>query len=175
MITKQGVILASLAVLLAGCMPQMPASEKESAVSPGEFVGADFNIPNLVDAGSPLSLAPYRGQVVLLDFWATWNPPCQAELPILNRLYSDLKEKGFVVVGMTIDNSPEAQVSKAIAGFQLDYPVGLAGADVQQAYGGIRVIPTKFLLDKNGNVVKRYEGVVSEEQVRADVENLLAM
>jgi glutathione peroxidase-family protein len=96
-------------------------------------------------------------------------------LPALNRLYSDLKQKGFVIVGMTVDNGSAEQVAEAVRKFELLYPVGLAGEDVQRAYGGIRAVPTKFLLDKNGAVARQYLGVVPEQQLRADIESLLAL
>ena len=79
------------------------------------------------------------------------------------------------MVGLTVDNGPAEQVAQAVGKFGLSYPVGLAGRDVQQAYGGIRAVPTKFLLDRNGNVVKQYQGVVPEDQLRADVEAVLAL
>ncbi len=175
MTNKHSVFLVSLLVLLAGCTPPGVAPEREPAVTSGGVAGADFSIPDLANSGKQLSLAPYKGQVVLLDFWATWCPPCRAELPALNRLYGDLKENGFVIVGMTVDNGSAEQVAEAVRKFGLSYPVGLAGGDVQQAYGGIRAVPTKFLLDKNGAVAKQYLGVVPEKQLRADIETLLAL
>ena len=175
MMKKYGLFIASLIVLLAGCTPPGLAPENESPVTPGEVAGAEFSIPNLANLAEPISLASYKGQVVLLDFWATWCPPCRSELPALNQLYGDLKQKGFVIVGMTVDNGSAEQVAEAVKRFELSYPVGLAGGDVQQSYGGIRAVPTKFLLDKNGAVAKQYLGVVPEKQLRADIETLLAL
>jgi thiol-disulfide isomerase/thioredoxin len=175
MIKKYGLFLVSLLVCLAGCTPTGPGPEGEKPVTPGEVAGAEFSIPNLSNPGEQLSLSSYKGQVVLLDFWATWCPPCRSELPALNQLYGELKAKGFVLVGMTVDNGSVEQVAEAVRRFELSYPVGLAGADVQQAYGGIRAVPTKFLLDKNGAVAKQYLGVVPEKQLRADIETLLAL
>ena len=175
MMKTLGVFFASSLVLLAGCTPPGLTPEKEPAVTTGGAAGADFSIPNLATPGEQLSLASYKGQVVLLDFWATWCPPCRSELPELSQLYDDLKQKGFVIVGMTVDNGPADQVAEAVRRFELSYPVGLAGEGVQQAYGGIRAVPTKFLLDKKGAVARQYLGVVPEKQLRADVETLLAL
>ncbi len=174
MIKKTGPFLASLLILLSACTPPGGEPEKQTPAPSGETASLDFTIQNLVNPGEPLSLVSYRGQVVLLDFWATWCPPCRYELPALNRLYGELKPKGFVVVGLTVDDGPAVQVAQAVGKFELSYPVGLAGRDIQQAYGGIRAVPTKFLLDRNGNVVKQYQGVVPEDQLRADVEAVLA-
>lgn len=170
-----GLLLVSLLVLLAGCSPSGLAPKKGSAVTAGEVPAADFSIQDLANPGEQLSLSPYNGHVVLLDFWATWCPPCRSELPALNQLYNDLKQNGFVIVGMTVDNGSAEQVAEAVRRFKLSYPVGLAGEDVQRAYGGIRAVPTKFLLDKKGAVAKQYLGVVPEKQLRADIETLLAL
>jgi thiol-disulfide isomerase/thioredoxin len=175
MMKIQVVPIGLLAVILAGCSPQKSGAEKEQISSADKMAGAEFSIPNLANPGQRLSLASYKGQVVLLDFWATWCPPCKSELPALNRLYDDLKAKGFALIGMTVDNGSEADVAEAVRRFKLSYPVGLAGVDIQQAYGGIRAVPTKFLLDRKGAVAKQYLGVVPEQQLRADIESLLAL
>jgi thiol-disulfide isomerase/thioredoxin len=164
-------------VALSGCGPvqQMPGTP--GAGAPATTAGGSapaFVIPSIAGSGD-IALAAYQGQVVLLDFWATWCPPCRSELPALNRMYGELKDKGFALIGMTVDQGPQAQVAQAAKRFNLSYPVGVAGPDVQAAYGGIRAVPTKFLLDKKGAVYKRYMGVVPESQIRADIETLLAM
>jgi thiol-disulfide isomerase/thioredoxin len=174
MMNVPAVAMFLFALLLAGCSQTKRGGEGEHLSSIG-MAGAGFSIPDLANPGRQLSLATYKDQVVLLDFWATWCPPCKTELPALNRLYDELKAKGFVVVGMTVDNGSEAQVAEAVSRFKLSYPVGLAGEDVQRAYGGIRAVPTKFLLDKKGTVAKQYLGVVPERQLRADIEALLAL
>jgi thiol-disulfide isomerase/thioredoxin len=174
MMKMPSVVLLLFAVLFAGCSPSKHGLEGEQALPSIGMAGAEFSIPNLANPGERLSLAPYKGQVVLLDFWATWCPPCKAELPALNRLYNELNTKGFVMVGMTVDSGSEAEVAEAVRRLKLSYPVGLAGEDVQRAYGGIRAVPTKFLLDKKGAVAKQYMGVVPEQQLRADIEALLA-
>jgi thiol-disulfide isomerase/thioredoxin len=175
MMKTLAVFAAFLVAFLAGCTPPGLAPEKEAPVTPGKVAAAEFSIPNLANPSEQLSLGSYKGQVVLLDFWATWCPPCRSELPSLNQLYDDLKQKGFVIVGMTVDNGSAEQVAELVKRFELSYPVGLAGGDVQQAYGGIRAVPTKFLLDKNGAVAKQYLGVVPEKQLRADIETLMAL
>ena len=134
---------------------------------------AAFSIPNLADPSSEISLSAFKNQVVLLDFWATWCPPCRSELPALSALYEELKDDGFVLIGMTVDQGNAEKVAALVKPFNLTYPLGLAGGDVQKAYGGIRAVPTKILIDKEGAVRQRYVGVVSEEKLKKDIQTLL--
>ena len=170
-----GVLLISL-VVLSGCKPASKGKAEPLQPKDSESVAAiGFSIPAIGGGSGNIDLSAYKGQVVLLDFWATWCPPCRSELGTLDKMYKDLKDKGFVLIGMTVDDGSVAEVAQAVSQFSLSYPVGWAGPEVQQAYGGIRAVPTKFLLDKNGAVQKRYVGVAPEEQIRADIATLLAM
>lgn len=172
-----GLITWAMLLFLAGCTPpaeEPPAGGAAPGTGAAGGAGSDFSIPSLGAPGQ-IALSSYKGQVVLLDFWATWCPPCRAELPGLNRLYQELSGKGFTLIGMTVDQDSQDEVAQAVGHFNLSYPVGLAGPEVQAAYGGIRAVPTKFLLDRNGNVRKHYVGMVREPELRADIEALLAM
>lgn len=146
--------------------PELMASE-QARPAPG------FSIPSLTEEGGVIASDSLKGRVVLLDFWATWCPPCRAELPFLNGLYGRLKDRGFAVVGMTVDRGDPRQIGLATRRFGLDYPVGLAGPDVQRQFGGIRAVPTKFLLDREGRVRRFYEGMPPEDALEADVLALL--
>lgn len=158
----------------AGCRPRERAPSP-STLQPAEAPTAQvFQVPSLNSPGEQLDLQSFRGQVVLLDFWATWCPPCRSELPALERLYQDLKEQGFMLIGLSVDRGSVERVREAVSRFSLSYPQGLAGPEIQQAYGGIRAVPTKFLLDRKGNVRQRYLGVVPDQQLRADIAALLA-
>lgn len=171
--TMRNAVLILLAIALAGCaQPREPEARKPLGA---EAAGAasDFTVPSLTGVEGDISLNAMKGHVILLDFWATWCPPCRAELPTLSRIYTDLRDRGFLLVGMTVDQGKAQNVAEAVGRFRLSYPTALAGPQVQAAYGGIRAVPTKFLIDKDGNVRKRYVGVVPEEELRADIEVLL--
>ena len=164
-------VLAAL-TFLAGCKP--PDRPARPATPAAESPAAKpFSMPSLAPGGGTVDLDSFRGQVVLLDFWATWCPPCRAELPSLNRLYGELKDRGFVIVGLTLDQGSVEQVAAAVQRFALDYPVGLANPAIAEAYGGVRAIPTKFLLDKSGKVRQFYQGIVPDPQLRAAIVGLL--
>ena len=167
-------LLWVLVVVLAGCEPPGRGKKTEPSPMPTGPTASVFSIPSLKTKDEKIDLESFKGQVVLLDFWATWCPPCRSELPALGRLYEELKGQGFVLVGMTVDQGSAEQVADAVGRFSLPYPVGLAGPEIQEAYGGIRAVPTKFLLDAKGTVRQRYLGVVPDKQLRVDIAALLA-
>lgn len=165
-------ILMSLSVgvgllFLIGCAP----SERQEGAEATMQEASGW--PLLDGSGSSLELESLQGRVVLLDFWATWCPPCKKELPELSSMYTEMKDKGVTLVGMTVDQGSKEQVAAAVAPFKLSYPTVLAGEAVQKHFGGIRAVPTKFLLDQKGNVVEKYVGLVSVEKLKADIEKLL--
>ena len=166
------IIAVGFSLLGAGCFPVQPPEKTEEA-QPEAAVPVSFIIPGVNQERKEIDLASFKGQVVLLDFWATWCLPCKWELSSLNVLYRELKDKGFAVVGMTVDLGTLAEVTEAVSRFDLAFPAGLAGEEVQALYGGIRAIPTLFLVDRNGIVRKKYLGVTSDSQLRSDIEPLL--
>ncbi len=149
--------------------PEPPEREEEAEeeVSPRTVV-----MPALNGTGT-IRLEEYAGNVVLLDFWATWCPPCIAELPDLKALYEEFRDQDFMMVGMTVDQGTKEQVREKVKPFDLPYPVGLADRSVQETFGGIRVVPTKFLLDRDGTIQRTYQGVRSIDELRADIRELL--
>ncbi len=164
--------LCAAGLIMAGCRPAPP--EERGPAAAGEAPGArSFVIPSL-KGGGEIALDDYRGKVVLLDFWATWCPPCRSEMPALNRLYDEYRQKGFAIIGMTVDRGTVEQVAAAVSRFPIRYPLGLAGGKVQADYGGIRAVPTKFLLDRQGRIRRHFVGVVPERYLRSSIEALLA-
>lgn len=154
--------------------PRVRESLPPAAESKGYPVKG-FSVPHLADPAQTISLDDLKGKVVLIDFWATWCGPCRYEIPTLNALYEKYQDRGFELIGMTVDRGQVSQVAASATKLGLRYPVVWADEQVQMAFGGIRVVPTKFLLDKEGNVRKRYEGVVPEEVLQNDIDSLLAL
>ncbi len=133
---------------------------------------AEFKLPDL--DGRPRTLAELRGtppKVVLLDFWATWCIPCIEELPDLKKLHADFKDRGFTMVGIAVDEEGKEAVAPFVKENAVSYPVLLTPtllADYR-----IPGIPTAFLIDRAGLIVKTYYGPKSYDMLAHDLEPLL--
>lgn len=116
--------------------------------------------------GQKISVDQLKGKVVLLDFFATWCPPCQASVPHLVDLNKKYGGDGLVVVGLSVDDDTEA-LKKFVADRKIDYPIAVAGDETKTAYG-IRSIPHMFILNRKGEIVETHLGF--DEQAGAAME-----
>jgi cytochrome c biogenesis protein CcmG/thiol:disulfide interchange protein DsbE len=137
----------------------------------------DFTLER-VDGGQ-VTLSELRGQVVLIDFWATWCGPCRRGIPHLNSMYEKFKDDGFEIVGVSVDRPSRGLSSKElVTTFMQKQPMNyvnvLATAEVARAYGGIRSIPTAFLVDRDGRIRQSYVGLQRPEVLEHAVKELLA-
>ena len=138
-------------------------------------VAARRHMPELVMeqlGGGTWRLAEHRGQVVLINYWASWCSPCWEETPGLIRLSQELGPKGLAVVGVAMDEGGRDKVRDFVEKFRVPYPVVFPEAMSQMVYG-MEGLPTTILVDRNGMVAKTYIGAISERDFRADVEALL--
>jgi cytochrome c biogenesis protein CcmG, thiol:disulfide interchange protein DsbE len=136
-------------------------------------VGERRMMPELAMAqldGEPWRMADHRGQVVLVNYWATWCGPCWEETPGLIRLSQEMK--GLAVVGVSLDTGGTAKVQKFVDEFHVPYPVVMPERMSQMEFG-LEGVPTTILVDKQGRVAKTYVGAVRERDFRTDVEALL--
>jgi thiol-disulfide isomerase/thioredoxin len=116
----------------------------------------DFNLDTL--DGKPLSLSASHGKVILLNFWATWCGPCRAEIPDLIDLQNKYKDR-LQIIGLAFEDEDVADLKKAVAKTGINYPVAIAPFDLRMKYGGIAALPTSFMLDSEGRVVQKHEGL----------------
>ena len=116
----------------------------------------DFTVPT--PDGASLTLAGHRGRVVLLNFWATWCVPCREEMPAMERLYQRFKDRGLVVLAVSVDAPGSAAVVSFAKELGLTYPIGLDPKMALARQYGVRGLPASFLLDRTGAVVGRALG-----------------
>src|SRR5438034_3812996 len=115
-----------------------------------------FSLANL--DGKNVSLKDFADKVMVVDFWATWCGPCREEIPHLNKLYENYRGKGLVVAGISMDAEGPEVVKQFAKELRMEYPVVMGDENVQQDFGGIVGLPTTFIIDRKGNIVKKYTG-----------------
>jgi peroxiredoxin len=114
-------------------------------------------------AGNSSSLAAYRGQVVLVNLWATWCPPCKEEMPALESFYRKYKQDGFVIVAIN-DGDPAPDVLQFVEEYGLTFPVWLDPAYIatEQAFKTLN-LPTSYIIDRSGTIVLSWVGGINEK------------
>jgi thiol-disulfide isomerase/thioredoxin len=115
----------------------------------------------------------FDGKVLLLTFFATWCPPCVEEIPVLVELQNELADAGFSVVGLSVDQQGPSIVASFVEKRSINYPVLMAESKTTMDFGGVYGIPVAFLVNKSGNVVKKYTGYVQHEILEKDIRSLL--
>lgn len=131
----------------------------------------DFSLRAL--DGSSWRLSAQRGGVVLVNFWATWCPPCRAEIPDLASVHTSLAGRGFSVVGIAMDDDPLSVVPAFAGEHRIPYSILLPDSSFELA-NRIDTLPTSLLIDRNGRVARTYSGMIAESTLRHDVEQLLS-
>jgi thiol-disulfide isomerase/thioredoxin len=126
--------------------------------------------------GTRISSKGLAGKVVLVDFWATWCGPCIAEIPEWNDLYKRYQGKGLVVLGVTIRSGWASDIKPDVWKLKIAYPVVVGNDDVEKGFGGIWGFPTTFLVNRKGQIYKKYTGTYPQKyaQTVTDIQKLLA-
>ncbi len=148
------------AALLTGC-------EKKNAAD---------KIPDislLTYEGKPYSFGPKDTSVTLVVFWATWCQPCLAEIPTLVHLQEVYGNRGFRVVGINIDDAEGSQAISITMHFGVNYPVLIGDQETETAFGGLRALPTSFLVGRDGRIKQKLEGLYPAEKVEQLVQEQL--
>jgi thiol-disulfide isomerase/thioredoxin len=132
----------------------------------------DFTMKDL--DGKDVTLASFKGKVVLVNFWATWCGPCKAEIPMFVELQKQYGAQGFTVLGYSVDD--DAPKARAFATeYKMNYPIllGLGREDVQEAYGPMYAIPVSVMIDRQGRVCQRHMGMPSKSALEKEIKSLL--
>ena len=123
--------------------------------------------------GADVHLASYKGKIILLNFWATWCPPCKVEIPDLIELQEQYKDD-VVVLGFSVDDTAE-QLKPFADEYKMNYPVlvGLGHENIQEAYGPMWGIPVTIIIDRNGKIAKKQSGIRTKDQIEREIKALL--
>jgi cytochrome c biogenesis protein CcmG, thiol:disulfide interchange protein DsbE len=160
-------IISILAVVaLAACKRVSVYTYKAGEPSPAPT----FAITDV--AGKPLNLADFKGKVVLLDFWATWCGPCKVEIPHFVEFQKKYGPQGLQIVGLSLDDDGKP-VREFAQKMGINYPVALADEKLTTRYGGILGLPVAFVIDRNGNIVKKFTGETQPELFEQEIKKAL--
>ena len=124
--------------------------------------------------GNVISTAGYHGKVVLINFWATWCPPCNEEIPEMIELANKYKDT-LQIIGISMDDDPPEQVRAFARAKKMNYPVVMGSDKLSEEYGGIPALPTTFVLDTNGRVVQKHMGLYPPEVYDDEIRALLGL
>lgn len=151
-----------------------PALHAQEAIcdADAEAANLDFVVEDM--NGRDVVLGDYRGQVILLDFWATWCGPCRIEMPWFVEFFDKYESQGFVVLALDVDD-PASAIQSFVAEYGMDFPV-LVGADrddLKDAYGPPLGYPTGFVIGREGRICKTHTGFTTKETFEQEIEALL--
>ena len=174
-------------MMFSGCAKKSEENSSQSSPpSSSDFIGnvskvnsiqknegakvADFSWTD--ETGKKVSFADFsKGNVVLINFWATWCGPCKRELPDLVALRDEYKDKNIKILGISVDR--DGDVLNLVHTFavkaNLAYPIVIDNGDLEQAFGGIRGIPTSFFVNRKGEIVKKMIGLQTKETFQAEL------
>jgi thiol-disulfide isomerase/thioredoxin len=131
----------------------------------------DFTLTDIF--GRKLSLSDYKGKVVMLDFWATYCGPCQIEIPGFVDLQNRYRDRGFAIIGISMDYSPDP-VPEFYKQFKMNYPVALGDDKLAALYGGILGLPTTFMIGRDGRIYSKHVGATNLDVFEEEVDMLIA-
>ena len=162
------VCLAFVTLIAVSCTRKSGDKDVDTGRAP------DFTLRTL--RGEPIGLSGLRGSVVVLEFWATWCPPCREAVPELNALYAKYRDRGVVILGISVDSGGEAPVpvDAFVKEHGILYPVVLDDGTVNPRYG-VSSIPALFIIDREGKIAARHAGFLPglAEHLSKEIDRLL--
>jgi peroxiredoxin len=166
-------VLAAGLIALGGCSSAPVEEPLELNVKPLAQRQAAPKF-ELKDAnGAIVTPEEYKGKVVLLNFWATWCVPCKAEIPWFQEFEKKFKDRGFAVVGVSLDEEGWGVVKPYVAERKITYRMVIGSEEVSTRYGGVNSLPTTFIIDKEGKIAAIHTGLVSKATYQKEIEEML--
>ena len=167
-------VFAAFAILVVGVYVATRHRSKPAELAPGRTAAIHSLAPklSLTDLdGKKLELSSYRGKVIVLNFWATWCEPCRAEIPRFVDLQNKYRDRGFQVLGISLDDNPKP-VRSFYQQFKMNYPVAVGDANVAERYGGILGLPVNFVIDRDGRICAKHSGEMAPSLVENEIQSL---
>ena len=132
----------------------------------------DFTLKN--EHNTAVNLAQYKGKVVIVNFWATWCPPCRAEIPDLIKLQDKYKDK-LQIIGISDDDDPPATVKKWASQHGMNYPIVMSNDELRKVFVGVRALPTSFILSPESKLMIRHVGMLQAPVTEAETRHLAGL
>ncbi len=167
-----GALFVLVGVAAAGSLSDPTATTASARPDPDPIPAPDFELATR--GGESFRLSDHRGEVVLLNLWATWCPPCRHEIPDFMELQGELGAEGFTVVGVALDEGGWDDVGPFVDELGVTYPIAVDDGTVDQLYGPTATFPTSFLIDRQGNVRHYLPGMILRPDLEPLVRDLLA-
>jgi peroxiredoxin len=123
--------------------------------------------------GKAIKLSDFKGKIVILNFWATWCPPCRAEIPDFIDLQKQYQGKGVEIVGLSVDSDPPAKVAAFAKKNGINYPIAMSTEDLAQQYGVTEGIPVTCIIAPDGTIADKHLGMVDKDYLEGWVKKLL--
>lgn len=165
-----------MALSLVGCTNQ---SERESSLAGVVDMSTEgrqmpsFNLPSPLSEEILTSSESFKGKIVLVSFFASWCRSCLEEIPLLKKMQKRFADKDFVLLAIAVDKENISGLKNLIQKQNINYPVLLADEAVKKDFGGIAILPTMFLVDREGKLYKKYSGHIARDSLNRDIRQLL--
>lgn len=140
-----------------------------ATIEPG--TAPDFSVKDA--RGTDLRLSAYQGKVVLLNFWATWCAPCKAEIPWFVEFERAYGNRGFAVIGISMDEDGWKAVNPYIELQQINYRIAIGNQALAEQYGGVDALPETLLIDRTGRIAAKHVGIVKKGDYESEIIRLL--
>lgn len=162
----------------------MPTEEPEagatsSIMQPGGSMIVDEGLPAPAPSfevetltGASFSMEEHRGNVVLVNFWATWCPPCIVEIPDFIEMYESMADDGLTILGISVEEGEEDAVRGFVEEFDIPYDIAIS-MGLAEDFGGVQGLPTTYVIDKEGQIVHRIIGLFPTEDLLPEIRELL--
>jgi peroxiredoxin len=165
-----GIVTVAALVGVVACTSERPvkhvAKDTSHRKSAPDFALKDAN-------GKVVHLADYKGKVVLLDFWATWCGPCKIEIPWFQEFQRKYKDRGFEVLGVSMDDDGWKSVMPFVQEKKINYRIVMGDDKTGDQFGGLEALPTTFVIDRNGRIASVHVGLTNKKDFSDAIEELL--